>query len=44
MIKQTIFSFKLSRTKDEITARSGLALYSEFFKGTLSLCIYIKLN
>jgi hypothetical protein len=44
MIKQNILSFKLSRTKDEITARSGLALYSEFFKGTLSLCIYIKLN
>jgi len=32
MIKQNILSFKLSRTKDEITARSGLALYSEFLR------------
>jgi len=39
MVKQNILSFKLSRTKDEITARSGLALYSEFFKGAKPLCI-----
>ena len=39
MIKQTILSFNLSHTKDEITARRGLDFYSEFFKGALSLCI-----
>ena len=32
MIKQTILPFKLKRTKEEITARSGLAIYGELMK------------
>jgi len=32
MIKQKLLSFKLSRTKEDITARAGLAVYSEFQK------------
>ena len=32
MIQQTVFSFKLERTEEKITARSGLALFAEFFK------------
>lgn len=30
MIRQTVLPFKLERTNDHITARSGLALYAEF--------------
>lgn len=30
MIQQTVFPFKLERTDQEITSRSGLALYAEF--------------
>jgi len=33
MIKQKLLSFKLSRTKEDITARAGLAVYSEFLRG-----------
>lgn len=33
MIKQTQLSFKLGITKDEITPRSGLSIYSEFLRG-----------
>jgi len=33
MIKQTMLSLKLSRTKKDITARAGLAVYSEFLRG-----------
>lgn len=32
MIQQTVFPFKLERTDQEITSRSGLALYAEFMK------------
>ncbi|MBW2040349.1 MAG: IS1380 family transposase [Deltaproteobacteria bacterium] len=31
MIRQTVLPFKLKRTQEGITARSGLALYAEFF-------------
>jgi len=30
MIRQTVLPFKLKRTEEKITARSGLALYAEF--------------
>jgi len=33
MLKQTQLRFKLGVTKDEITARSGLAVYAEFLRG-----------
>lgn len=33
MIKQTQLSFKLGITKDEITSRAGLSIYSEFLRG-----------
>ena len=33
MIRQTVFPFKLERTEEKVTARSGLALYAEFMKG-----------
>jgi len=32
MIPQSVLPFKLKRTEDRITARSGLALYAEFMK------------
>jgi hypothetical protein len=32
MGRQTVFPFKLKRTEEKITARSGLALFAEFFK------------
>ena len=32
MIHQSVLPFKLKRTEDRITARSGLALYAEFMK------------
>jgi hypothetical protein len=32
MIRQTILPFKLKRTEERITARSGLALYAEFMQ------------
>ena len=32
MIPQSVLPFKLKRTEDHITARSGLALYAEFMK------------
>ncbi len=32
MIRQTVFPFKLKRTKEEITARSGLAIYGELMQ------------
>ena len=31
MIRQSVFPFKLKRTEEKITARSGLALFAEFF-------------
>jgi hypothetical protein len=31
MIRQTVLPFKLKRTKERITARSGLGLFAEFF-------------
>lgn len=30
MVRQTILPFKLERTEERITARSGLTLYAEF--------------
>jgi len=33
MIKQTQLKFKLGLTKDEVTPRAGLAVYSEFLRG-----------
>lgn len=33
MIRQTVLPFKLERTEERVTARSGLALYAEFMKG-----------
>lgn len=33
MIRQTVLPFKLEKTKEEITPRSGLVLYGEFMKG-----------
>lgn len=33
MIKQTQLNFKLGITKDEITPRAGLSVYSEFLRG-----------
>ena len=33
MIRQTVLPFKLERTEEKVTARSGLALYAEFMKG-----------
>jgi hypothetical protein len=32
MIQQTVLPFKLKRTKEKISARSGLAIYAEFMK------------
>ena len=32
MIPQSVMPFKLKRTEEHITARSGLALYAEFMK------------
>jgi len=32
MIQQTVFPFKIQRTEEKITARSGLALFAEFFE------------
>ena len=33
MIRQTVLPFKLERTEEKVTARSGLALYAEFMEG-----------
>ena len=33
MIRQSVLAFKLERTEEKVTARSGLVLYSEFMKG-----------
>lgn len=33
MIRQTVLPFKLERTEEKVTARSGLALYAELMKG-----------
>jgi phage gp46-like protein len=33
MTRQTVLPFKLERTEEKVTARSGLALYAEFMKG-----------
>ncbi len=33
IIRQTVLSFKLERTGEKVTARSGLALYAEFMRG-----------
>jgi hypothetical protein len=33
MIRQTVLPFKLERTEEKVTARSGLVLYGEFMKG-----------
>src|SRR4030043_2205773 len=33
MIRQTVLPFKLEKTEEKVTARSGLALYAEFMKG-----------
>jgi hypothetical protein len=33
MIRQTVLPFKLEKTEERVTARSGLALYAEFMKG-----------
>ena len=30
MIQKNVFDFKLKKSKEKITARSGLALFSEF--------------
>jgi hypothetical protein len=32
MIRQTTFPFKPKRTEERVTARSGLAIYAEFFR------------
>ena len=32
MVRQTVMPFKLKRTEEKITARSGLALSAEFFE------------
>ena len=32
MIRQTVLPFKLERTEEKVTARSGLVLYAEFMK------------
>jgi len=32
MVQQTVFPFKIQRTEEKITARSGLALFAEFFQ------------
>jgi hypothetical protein len=32
MIRQTVLPFKLKRTEERATARSGLAIYAEFFR------------
>ena len=32
MVRQTVMAFKLKRTEEKITARSGLALFAEFFE------------
>jgi hypothetical protein len=33
MIRQTVLPFKMERTEEKVTARSGLALYAEFMRG-----------
>lgn len=33
MIRQSVLPFKLERTEEKVTARSGLVLYGEFMKG-----------
>jgi hypothetical protein len=33
MIRQTVLPFKLERTEEKVTARSGLVLFAEFMKG-----------
>ncbi len=33
MIRQRVLPFKLERTEEKVTARSGLVLYAEFMKG-----------
>jgi hypothetical protein len=33
MIRQTVLPFKIEKTEEKVTARSGLALYAEFMKG-----------
>jgi hypothetical protein len=33
MIRQTVLPFKIERTEEKVTARSGLVLYAEFMKG-----------
>ena len=33
MIRQTVLPFKLEKTEEKVTARSGLALYAELMKG-----------
>ena len=33
MIRQTVLPFKMERTEEKVTARSGLALYGEFMNG-----------
>lgn len=32
MLRQTVLPFKLERTDDQITARSGLTLYAEWMR------------
>ena len=32
MIRQTVMGFKLERTEEKVTARSGLVLYAEFME------------
>ena len=32
MLRQTVMGFKLERTEDRVTARSGLVLYAEFMR------------
>lgn len=32
MVQQSVFSFKLKRTEERVTSRSGLVLYAEFMK------------
>jgi len=33
MIRQTVLPFKLERTEEKVTARSGLVLFAELMKG-----------
>ena len=32
MVRQSVFAFKLKRTEEKITARSGFAVFTEFFE------------